>query len=68
MFRIDSKGRGWATSLGRADEELSKYIVVSTLSEHYVIDVDGKTKLLAGGCRPEHPENHKCRTYKHGKV
>lgn len=34
------------------------------ISEHSVIGIDKKTKLLACGYKPEHAENHRCRTCK----
>lgn len=68
MPRIDIRGKDWATSPGRAEEELITENVALILSEHSVIGVDDDTKFLANHCKHEHPENHKCRTCKCGKA
>lgn len=56
--RVDFMGRDWVTLSGRANEELTQEKVELIPSEHSVIGVDGKTKILACECKPEHAESY----------
>ena len=67
MHGLISGDRAGRHHQGRANERLAKEDVTLVLSEHSFIGVDGKVKVLACGCKPEHAENHKFRTCRCGK-